>query len=97
MKSFVRISTSFFIGNKFVDFDISISVKNLSLFLQSFSEFYTRVGWSHYNEELPLLFNFTFTDTPSVYVNKLIYSGIKPDIHLITYSKYINNVLSKSK
>lgn len=97
MNAFVSVNTSFFISEKFVSFDITISVKNLDLFLQSFSLYYARRGWDEYNKDLSLQFHFTFTDYPSVSINKLTFSGIKPDISLITYSKYINKVLSNSK
>lgn len=97
MKSFVNIHTSFFVGEKFVDADIIVSVNNISVFIQSFTRFYNSMGWYQYNRDVLLSFDFQFTDYPTALLNKLLISGIKPDIKIITYIRYINQVLSKTK
>lgn len=97
MKSFVHIHSSFPLGKKVVFVDLSTSVKNLSIFLESFSEFYNRTHWGPGFRPIPLQFTFSFTDSPSFYLNKVIFSGVKPSIEIITYSKYIYQVLSKTK
>lgn len=97
MKSFVRLHTTFFVDDAPVSVDIHISVKNLSLFLQSFDRFYKSNGWHLQNRDLPLHFYFDFVDFPSRFPNKLIFSGLKPDIRIIAYCNYIYNLLSKTK
>lgn len=97
MKTFVRVNTSFFVDNNWVCFYIDISVNNLSLFLQSFTRFYNYMEWNLQNKDLPLQFMFEFTDYPLSFPNKLIVSGMKYNIRLITFSSYINKLLLKSK
>lgn len=97
MKTFVRVHTCFSVNDRSADFDIFISVDNLSLFLQSFTRLYKDMGWANQNKDLPPQFTFDFSNYPSSFPNKLIVSGIKPDIRLMYYSRYINQILLKSK
>lgn len=53
--------------------------------------------WNLQNKDLPLQFMFEFTDYPLSFPNKLIVSGMKYNIRLITFSSYINKLLLKSK
>ena len=95
MDTFVNISTSFFVENRLVTVGTCCETRKMHLFIFCFREFYNRSGWLRFNEDFPLAFQFSFCSLPDRFVNFVTFSGIKPDIKIITFSKYMNNVLSK--